>query len=269
MNLSLSKRIIGVVIISVFIGSTSALISSFILTRGFQAQAQKDVEQFSTSVQQQLDTYQERCRDGAAQFASRPDVAEAVKRGDTAYVQKAAQGVREGRVRERAHDRRQGRQGGRPRPLRQGRGQRARPGEREEGARRAGLLGRRGGHGRQVLDARRAPREARGPGRRVGHGRGGPLLGHPVRRSRQGDPGARVHDLPRRHARLDHDRARGQARRRHQDGQPARARNRAAAGQDLPKPEPDPGQGVQHGLLAAARPGGQDRRHALHRQGPE
>ncbi len=90
MKLSLSKRIIGAVIISVVIGSTSALISSFILMRGFQEQAQKDVEKFTTTVQHQLDTYQERCRDGAAQFAARPDVAEAVKKGDTVYVQKAA-----------------------------------------------------------------------------------------------------------------------------------------------------------------------------------
>ena len=90
MKLSLSKRIIGAVIISVVIGSTSALISSFILMRGFQEQAQKDVEKFTTTVQHQLDTYQDRCRDGAAQFAARPDVAEAVKRGDTAHIQKAA-----------------------------------------------------------------------------------------------------------------------------------------------------------------------------------
>ena len=94
MNLSLSKRIIGAVIISVVIGSTSALISSFILMRGFQEQAQKDVEKFTTTVQHQLDTYQERCRDAASQFAARPDVAEAVKRGDTAHIQKAAREVR-------------------------------------------------------------------------------------------------------------------------------------------------------------------------------
>jgi hypothetical protein len=45
MKLTLSKRIIGAVIISVLVGSTSAIISSFFLMRGFDEQAQKDVEQ--------------------------------------------------------------------------------------------------------------------------------------------------------------------------------------------------------------------------------
>ncbi len=90
MNLSLSKRIVGVVIISVLIGSVSAVISSFVLMRGFNDQAQRDVEQFSNAVQQQLDTYRDRCRDLASQFAGRPDLAEAVKKGDTGYVQKIA-----------------------------------------------------------------------------------------------------------------------------------------------------------------------------------
>jgi methyl-accepting chemotaxis protein len=88
--MSLSKRIVGVVILSVLIGSVSALISSFVLMRGFNDQAQRDVDQFSAAVQQQLDTYRDRCRDLASQFAGRPDLAEAVKKGDTAYVQKIA-----------------------------------------------------------------------------------------------------------------------------------------------------------------------------------
>ena len=90
MKLSLSKRIIGAVIISVIIGSTAALISSVILMRSFSEQTQKDVEQFSTAVQGQLDAIKEKCREAAYQFAARPDVAEAVKRGDTAYIQKVA-----------------------------------------------------------------------------------------------------------------------------------------------------------------------------------
>jgi methyl-accepting chemotaxis protein len=90
MKLSLSKRIISAVILSAIIGSTAALISSIVLMRSFNEQAQKDVEQFATAVQGQIDAIKEKCREAAYQFAGRPDVAEAVKKGDTAYVQKVA-----------------------------------------------------------------------------------------------------------------------------------------------------------------------------------
>src|SRR5512139_638583 len=90
MRLSLSKRIIGAVIISVIIGSSAAIISSAILMRSFNEQTQKDVEQFSTAVQGQLDAIKEKCREAAYQFAGRPDVADAVRKGDTTYVQKVA-----------------------------------------------------------------------------------------------------------------------------------------------------------------------------------
>jgi len=88
MKLTLSKRIIGAVIISVLVGSTSAIISSFFLMRGFDEQAQKDVEQYSQAVQSQIDNMQDKAREAAHAVAGRPDVAQAVKRGDTAYVQK-------------------------------------------------------------------------------------------------------------------------------------------------------------------------------------
>jgi methyl-accepting chemotaxis protein len=90
MRLSLSKRIIGTVMISVIIGSSAALISSFMLMRDFNERAQQDVERYSTAVQAQLDGMREKCREAAHQFAVRPDVAEAVRKGDSVYVQKAA-----------------------------------------------------------------------------------------------------------------------------------------------------------------------------------
>ena len=93
MKLTLSKRIIGAVIISVLVGSTSAIISSFFLMRGFDEQAQKDVEQYSRAVQSQLDNMQDKAREAAHAVAGRPDVAQAVKRGDTAYVQKVAKEI--------------------------------------------------------------------------------------------------------------------------------------------------------------------------------
>ena len=89
MQLSLSKRIIGVVILSVFIGSTAALISSFVLMRGFNDLAQHEIGQFSAAVQAQMDNLREKCVEAARQFAQRPDVVAAVSKGDTAYVQKA------------------------------------------------------------------------------------------------------------------------------------------------------------------------------------
>jgi methyl-accepting chemotaxis protein len=93
MKLTLSKRIIGAVIISVLVGSTSAIISSFFLMRGFDEQAQKDVEQYSQAVQSQLDAMQDKAREAAHAVAARPDVAQAVKRGDTAYIQKVAKEI--------------------------------------------------------------------------------------------------------------------------------------------------------------------------------
>ncbi len=93
MKLTLSKRIIGAVIISVLVGSTSAIISSFFLMRGFDGLAQKDVEQISRAVQNQMDGMQDRAREAAHAVAGRPDVAEAVKRGDTPYVQKVAKEI--------------------------------------------------------------------------------------------------------------------------------------------------------------------------------
>ncbi len=91
MKLSLSKRIISVVIVSVIVGSTSALISSFMLMRWFDEQTKQDVMQVSTAVQAQLDSLRDKCKEAAYLFALRKDVAEAVKRGDTAYVQRVAQ----------------------------------------------------------------------------------------------------------------------------------------------------------------------------------
>jgi methyl-accepting chemotaxis protein len=88
MKLTLFKRIIGAVTISVLVGSTSAIISSVFLMRGFDEQAQRDVEQYSKAVQNHLDGMQDRAREAAYAAAGRLDVAEAVKRGDTAYVQK-------------------------------------------------------------------------------------------------------------------------------------------------------------------------------------
>lgn len=88
MRLSLSQRIIGIVIFSVIIGSSAALISSYILMRDFNHRAQQDVQRFSIAAQAQLDALKEKCREAADQFTVRPDVIEAVDKGDTAYIQK-------------------------------------------------------------------------------------------------------------------------------------------------------------------------------------
>ena len=71
MKLTLSKRIVGAVIISVLVGSTSALISSFFLLRGFDEQAQKDVELYFLAVQGQLDSMQDKAPEAAHAVAGR------------------------------------------------------------------------------------------------------------------------------------------------------------------------------------------------------
>jgi methyl-accepting chemotaxis protein len=88
MQLSLSKRIIGVVILSVVIGSTSAVISSAVLMNGFTDLAHQEIEKLSSAVQAQMDNIRDKCEEAAYQFATRPDVVEAVGKGDSAYVQK-------------------------------------------------------------------------------------------------------------------------------------------------------------------------------------
>ena len=71
MKLTLSKRIIGAVIISVLVGSTSTIISSFFLMRGFDEQAQKDVELYFLAVQGQLDSMQDKAPEAAHAVAGR------------------------------------------------------------------------------------------------------------------------------------------------------------------------------------------------------
>ncbi|MEJ5359712.1 MAG: methyl-accepting chemotaxis protein [Desulfobacterales bacterium] len=90
MKLSLSKRVISAVMISALIGSSAAFISSFMLLRGFERQAQQDVQKFSHAAQELMDVQRERCRETAFQFASRPDVIEAVKQGDGESLRKIA-----------------------------------------------------------------------------------------------------------------------------------------------------------------------------------
>ena len=71
MRLSLSQRIIGIVIFSVIIGSSAALISSYILMRDFNHRAQQDVQRFSIAAQAQLDALKEKCREAADQSSRR------------------------------------------------------------------------------------------------------------------------------------------------------------------------------------------------------
>jgi len=90
MKVSLSTRIVSAVVVSVVIGSSAAVISSFMLLRGFERQAQQDVHKFSLAAQEQMEAQRERCLEAAFQFASRPEVVEAVKAGDGESLRKIA-----------------------------------------------------------------------------------------------------------------------------------------------------------------------------------
>jgi hypothetical protein len=92
-QLSLSRRIVGTVILSVIIGSSAALVSSYLQVRDFNERAQKDVERYSVAVQAQLDAIKEKCRETAYQFALRPDVVDAVARSDAKYLQTSGRQV--------------------------------------------------------------------------------------------------------------------------------------------------------------------------------
>ncbi len=88
MKVSLSKRIIGMVIVSVLVGSSSALISSFFLLRYFNSQLKTDFERYALTVDSEIKAIEAKTRDSCLFFAARPDVADALKRADSAYLQK-------------------------------------------------------------------------------------------------------------------------------------------------------------------------------------
>ncbi len=90
-RLSLSGKIIALVLLTVVIISSATFGSAFyFFSRGFDEQSEKTIEMTAAAIQQNVNDTMEEIRMHAVSFASRPDLAEAVEKKDTARVQAVA-----------------------------------------------------------------------------------------------------------------------------------------------------------------------------------
>ena len=87
-KISFSGKIIGLVVMAVVLVSGATFLSTYyLMTGGFNDQTQKEITKLSEAVQNHLDGKVARLTTAARQVASRPDVAQAVEKKDTAYLQ--------------------------------------------------------------------------------------------------------------------------------------------------------------------------------------
>jgi methyl-accepting chemotaxis protein len=93
-NVSLSTKIIGLVITAVFTVGVCVFASSYcFVNQGFNDQTQQDVGRLADAVQLHFDDVTAKMAAVAQLTAARKDVAEAITKGDTAYVQKLGKEV--------------------------------------------------------------------------------------------------------------------------------------------------------------------------------
>lgn len=87
-NMSLSGKIIGLIIMTVLIVGGATFGSAFyFLSKGYDEQAEKEVAMTSRMIQVNFNDLKEKVKGSAASFAGRPDVAAAMEKKDTAYLQ--------------------------------------------------------------------------------------------------------------------------------------------------------------------------------------
>jgi methyl-accepting chemotaxis protein len=87
-NLSLTGKVIGLIILTTLIIGGATFGSAFyFLSREYDEQAEKGIAQTSGMAQARLDDLKEKVRAAAASFAGRPDIAQAVDKKETAYLQ--------------------------------------------------------------------------------------------------------------------------------------------------------------------------------------
>ncbi len=94
MKLSLSKKIIGLVIVTVFVVSGAIFgITYFFVSRDSDEQSQREVGMSAEAVQGNLDGLKEKIMTAASLMASRPDVASAIEKKDTLYLQRLSKEI--------------------------------------------------------------------------------------------------------------------------------------------------------------------------------
>jgi methyl-accepting chemotaxis protein len=88
-NLSLTGKIIGLVIMTVLVVGGATFGSSFyFLSKGYDEQAEKDIATTSKMIQTNFNDLKDKVKAATAAFADRPDIASAVEKKDTALLQK-------------------------------------------------------------------------------------------------------------------------------------------------------------------------------------
>ncbi len=88
-NISLTGKIISLIILTVLIvGGVTFVSAYYFLSKGYDEQAEKEIAMTSRMIQVNFDDLKEKVKGSAASFAGRPDVAAAVEKKDTAYLQK-------------------------------------------------------------------------------------------------------------------------------------------------------------------------------------
>jgi methyl-accepting chemotaxis protein len=90
-NVSLTGKIIGLIILTVLIVGGAALASSYyFLSKGYDEQAEKEIAMTSRMIQANFNDLKEKVKGSAASLAARPDVAAAMEKKDAAYLQNIA-----------------------------------------------------------------------------------------------------------------------------------------------------------------------------------
>jgi ABC-type transporter Mla subunit MlaD len=93
-NVSLSTKIIGLVVTAVFtVGACLFASTYYFVDKGFQDQTQQEISRQADAVQVHVDNITARMAAAAKLTASRRILAEAIEKGDTAYVQKLGKEV--------------------------------------------------------------------------------------------------------------------------------------------------------------------------------
>lgn len=87
-NISLTGKIIGLVIMTVLIVGSATFISAyFFLSKGYDEQAEKEIAMISQMIQTNFGDLKENLKGTAISYAGRPDFATAVEKKDAAYLQ--------------------------------------------------------------------------------------------------------------------------------------------------------------------------------------
>jgi methyl-accepting chemotaxis protein len=91
LNLSFTGKIIVLIVATALIvGGASFLSAFYFFINSFNKQAQSEISLVSDAVQIAADDLMDRTKQLAVSFAARPDVAEAIEKNDTAYLQRVA-----------------------------------------------------------------------------------------------------------------------------------------------------------------------------------